>query len=178
MKRWYVVKLRYKQEQVAEDNLNNQGFENYIPCMLEVRTRKGENINVLVPLFPGYMFVRFDTERDRWRAICSTKGVAQLLTCRDDVVFPLPKGFVEDLMAKENKLGYLQLPSAEETLREFVIGDELQIDNGVFAGFSGICERVKKDRVSLLLSLLSGKTIVEFPKQILSHVNNKDTGKR
>ena len=168
MKRWYVVQLKSKQEELAEDSLVDQGFQVYYPKIIEARRYKGEQVNVMVPLFAGYMFVRFDIDADRWRAIAHTKGVYNLLTATEDRCTALPQGFIEELI-KQEKDGVVAENTAVQHLRDFVIGEELQIDNGVFKGFSGICERVNKDRVVILLSLLGGNTKVELPKASVTH---------
>lgn len=175
MKRWYVIQIKHNCEELAQINLENQKFKTYNPMTVEVRQHRGQPMNVEVPLFGGYMFVRFDIDVDRWKAVSSTKGVYKLLTATDARCTPLPKGFVEELRKKEGKDGYITEDKATDTLREFVIGEELQVDNGVFKGFTGICQRVKRDKVLILLSLLGGKTTVELPKVAASRVPIVDT---
>lgn len=175
MKRWYVIQIKHKCEELAESNLQNQKFETYNPMTVEVRIHKGQPMNVECPLFSGYMFVRFDIEQDRWKAISSTKGVYKLLTATDTRCTPLPAGFIEELRRKEGKDGCITEDKAVTALREFVIGEELQVDSGVFKGFTGICQRVKGDKIVILLSLLGGKTAVELPKVGASRIHSSDT---
>lgn len=168
MKKWYVIQIKHKQEDVAEENLLSQKFETYNPVALERRIHKGDPINVEVPLFPGYMFVQFDIDKDNWKAIGSTKGVYKLLTATDKYCTPLPARFVDELRKKEDKMGCITEERVGQVLREFVIGEELQVDNGVFKGFIGICKRVQKDKIVVLLSLLGGKTALELSKLSVS----------
>lgn len=172
MQKWYVVQTKYKQEYLADEQLDKQDFTTYLPEIIIRKKYKGEMVNIATPLFPGYIFVRFDVEKDRWKAINNTRGVYRIIGVRDQYVEPLPRNFIDELMNKECHLGYISLEECDSVLREFVIGDELIVDSGVFEGFSGICQRVKKDRVVVLLSLLSGKTIVELQNNSVSRLKN------
>lgn len=174
MRKWYVIQLKHKQQDLAETNLMNQGFKVYHPEMIEVRQRKGQPINVIVPLFAGYMFVRFDIDKDRWRAIGNTKGVHSLLTATEHSVCPLPKHFVEDLMKQRDKTGMLPTEKAYAVVREFLIGQQLQVDSGIFKGFTGILEALNKGRFVVLLSLLGAKKRVELSKIDVSHCTSTE----
>lgn len=116
------------------------------------------------------MFVQFDLERDKWRSINGTKGVYKLLTATEDGCSPLPVGFITSLREKEDKSGFIPDEKSSQILQRYIVGKKLKIESGAFAGFTGVCERVKKDRVTILLSLLGGEAIVELPKIIVSPV--------
>jgi len=57
---------------------------------------------------------------------------------------------------------------AENFIKSYVVGDRVRVQSGVFEGLSGVCERVDKDSVVILLSLLSGNRPVEFSKNLLT----------
>ena len=52
---------------------------------------------VRAPLFPRYLFVILDLERDRWLSVRSTVGVSRLFT-QDGRPVPVPVGIVESLI--------------------------------------------------------------------------------
>ena len=58
---WFCVKSRPRQEAVAERNLRSLGEVEVVLPRLR-RTRRGHDKNKVVvePLFPGYLFLRFD----------------------------------------------------------------------------------------------------------------------
>lgn len=174
--RWYVVQSKQKQELSSAQQLENQGFSVFVPQHVVKKLSRGNPVQVAYPLFPSYLFVEFDITKDRWRCICSTKGVQQLVTATDESVTPLPRGFVEDMMMETDGNGYILLKKADEVLAEYSPGDELSVASGIFEGLSGTCERVKKDKVVVLLTLLSGKTRVELPTVLVSRANQHDGG--
>ena len=169
--RWYVVQSKQKQEYEAAKQLENQNFVVYIPQMLLKKTVRGKSVQVPTPLFPSYLFVQFDITKDRWRAVCGTRGVQQLVTATDESVTPLPRGLVEDMMLETDDLGYLSVKKADEIIADYRPGDKLEVVDGVFQGLSGTCERVNKDRVFVLLALLSGNTRVELPASMVASVS-------
>jgi transcriptional antiterminator RfaH len=164
---WYVVQTKPKQEQIAEYNLKNQGFDVFLPQYQATKIIHKKLAQVIEPFFPAYIFVSFDILKDRWRSIHSTKGVQKLVASRDDTATPLPRGFIEALKAQRDDDGYLNPHNTNEALMKFNKGDEITINHGPFIGISGTYERSKKDNVVLLLSLLTGKTIVELPRRMV-----------
>ena len=85
MERWYVVHTQPRGESLAITNLINQGLETYLPLHLRRRRHARRTEWVPAPLFPSYLFVQFDVEQTRWRAIHSTFGVRYLVcnaSCR------------------------------------------------------------------------------------------------
>ena len=57
--RWYVVYTKSKQEERAESNLRAWGVETVLPRLCE---RRGARV-LTAPLFPRYLFARFDAGR-------------------------------------------------------------------------------------------------------------------
>lgn len=58
---WYVLRTRPSCENVAATELDRGGFDVFNPRASILRAKQGSRI---VPLFPGYLFVRFDGDRD------------------------------------------------------------------------------------------------------------------
>src|SRR5437899_3222650 len=81
--RWFLVRTRPKCEQKAEMNLSAQGFRAYLPQIRKTIRHARKLRTVRAPLFPGYLFVVLDLERDRWLSVRSTIGVAHLFTHKD-----------------------------------------------------------------------------------------------
>lgn len=161
--RWYVVQAKPKHELTAIQNLENQHFTCYLPQFIVTRKARGATIQLVEPLFPSYLFVKFDIDIDRWRAISGTRGVIKILSSSEDAASALPDGFVEDMISQADSRGYLTIMKVEKAIRKFIPGDLLRINEGVFEGFTGTCERIQKDYAVLLLALLSGKVEVKLP---------------
>jgi transcriptional antiterminator RfaH len=77
---WYAVHSRPKQEIRALDNLQNQGFETWLPMITIEKLRRGRLAEVTEPMFSRYLFIRLDTEQTNWAPIRSTLGVSRLVS--------------------------------------------------------------------------------------------------
>ena len=77
---WYAVHSRPKQEIRAFENLQNQGFEAWLPMMSLEKLRRGRLVEVSEPMFSRYLFIRLDTEHTNWAPIRSTMGVSRLVS--------------------------------------------------------------------------------------------------
>jgi len=77
---WYAVHSRPKQEIRALENLQNQGFETWLPMITIEKLRRGRLAEVTEPLFSRYLFIRLDTEQTNWAPIRSTLGVSRLVS--------------------------------------------------------------------------------------------------
>lgn len=74
-KQWYAVHTRAGREQEARKHLQDQGFEAYLPTVLQ-RIVHARRISWQPRAFlPGYLFLHLSTEQCRWTSIRSTRGV-------------------------------------------------------------------------------------------------------
>ena len=82
MSNWYLIHTKIRQERVALDNLERQGFECFLPLMRAEKLRRGALLVVQEALFPRYLFIRLGTglESQSWAPIRSTLGVSRLVT--------------------------------------------------------------------------------------------------
>lgn len=107
-RRWYAVQAQPHKERVAGANLERQGLPAFVPCMRKTVRHARRTRVVLAPLFPRYLFVSLDLDRDRWRSVNGTVGVAMLVT--DGVMpLPVPRGLVEEFIAMTEELGAISL---------------------------------------------------------------------
>lgn len=164
MDRWYVVHTRPNGEQAALANLLCQGFRAYLPQHLRQRRHARKLTQVRRPLFPRYLFVRINIERERWRAIQSTIGVSHLVGT-GETPLPVPNGIVEEITARENADGLIEI----ERERKFRPGDRLQILSGALMDKIGLFAAMDDaERVVLLLDLLGRQVRVKMPGNLVS----------
>jgi transcription antitermination factor NusG len=159
--RWYVVQTLPFREASARVQLESQGFRIFLPRHTKTIRHARRLMTVSAPFFPRYMFVVLDLDRDRWRSINGTFGVAGLLTANDRPM-AVPVGVVERLAAQCGVDGNLRLA---ETL---AVGQGIRILHGPFANLIGELARIDAGgRVQVLLRLLGGDVRVSIDRQAL-----------
>jgi len=165
MRRWYVVHTHARSEDRAQWHLRNQGFECFLPRCRKTRRHARKTTTVLEPLFPRYLFARFDADASRWLAINGSRGVVSLLTDGTHPL-PVPSAVIELLKADTDAEGVTPLTS----LGVFWKGRKVRIKSGPFAGQMGeVAEVLAKgrDRVQVLLSMLGAQTTMHLPSYAL-----------
>lgn len=149
--RWYAVRSLPRQEARAEFQLLRQGFPVFSPRAIKTVRHARKLRMVKGPVFPTYMFVVLDVERDRWRSVNGTGGVASLIM-QGDTPQPVPVGVVENLLDLVDEEGMVRF---DRNLRE---GQTVRVVAGVFANAIGVLERLDANgRVRVLLDIMNGK---------------------
>src|SRR6476620_6573584 len=128
--RWYLVHTQPNSERRAQLHLGAQGFATHFPTIQKTIRHARQLRTVRAPLFPRYLFLILDPERDRWLSVQSTVGVSSLFTC-DNRPIAVPAGVVETLIENTDE--------ANLTLftRGLVAGQSVRILTGPFADFVG-----------------------------------------
>ncbi|EJW09567.1 Transcriptional activator RfaH [Rhodovulum sp. PH10] len=146
---WIVVNTHAHKERVAIENLERQFYGTYCP-MIRTQVRHARKTSqVLRPLFPGYLFVALDLERDRWRPILSTLGVRSVVRDRD-TPSRLDPAIIESLKAREVD-GAIVRPASP-----YQVGQDVKIAGGALDGLVvKIIALGEKDRIVVLLDLLN-----------------------
>ncbi len=154
---WIAVSTHCHKERVAITNLERQGFHTYCP-MIHRRIRHARRLTqALRPLFPGYVFIRLDPERDQWRSVLSTIGVRTLIRFGDRFGV-VPREFVEMLKARERD-GAVPLPRFRE---EYAPGELVRFRDGPFSGaVARVLNASESDRLVLLMDMLRQSVRVE-----------------
>jgi len=160
---WHVVQVHLHAEKKAQVHLSRQGFETYLPLYLKRRRHARRTDTVATPLYPSYLFVRFNSSVHRWRSIHSTIGVVRLV-CNGDLPAALDQAIIENLKSRENPQGFIQLDHRPK----FALHDKVRISDGVFADCLGLVEGVSdRDRVVILLNMLGRKVRVLLDEELV-----------
>ena len=155
MKFWYLIKTKPRQEKIAKQNLENQGYRAFCP-IAKVNNR-------LVVLFPGYLFVQLNEKTQNWSPINSTKGVSHF------VKFGLNFAKVPTSVIEFVKTHQHITTEKLKDLNKFKPGDKVQISDGVFNNFVAIFESYKSDeRVILLINLLGREQSLSVKKELVT----------
>src|ERR1019366_2133783 len=89
--RWFLAYTAPCREATAETHLRRQGFRSFLPRYLKTVRHARKLRTVKAPIFPRYLFVALNLDRDRWRSVNSTMGVVSLFMAHDRPV-PAPEG--------------------------------------------------------------------------------------
>jgi transcriptional antiterminator RfaH len=141
MKKWYLIKTKPRQENVAITNLKNQNYHIYCPC--------AKINNKIKVLFPGYLFISLDETAENWAPIRSTKGVLNF------VRFGLSYAKISNQLISFIQDNEFNTTKRIKNLNDFKSGDKVQITDGVFKNCVAIFKSSRpEDRVILLINLL------------------------
>lgn len=156
--RWYAVQCQPNREAVAAAHLINQNFEVFLPRSQRIRRHARKIDVVLAPLFPGYLFVRLDITRDRWRCVNSTHGVSQLVILGGGPA-AVPTPIIEELQARCDNRGVLDMDA------DLKPGQSVRILAGALRDLVGELNRQDANgRVHVLLTILGKPMSFALPR--------------
>ncbi|MDB2372736.1 KOW motif-containing protein [Amylibacter sp.] len=161
-KEWFILQFKSNSHHQAEKNLNRQGFETFLPLHDTTSRKLSRFINTSKPLFPGYMFIRFNRAKSDWHKINNTYGVSRLITF-NSILKSIPNSFVDSLM-KRYDLSCKLLP-----IQKLKKGDHVTVLTGPFANFIATVEKYEADqRIWILMDLMGRKTKIKTPSDNLT----------
>lgn len=156
---WYLLQIKSQQHNRAQENLQNQGFEFYLPMHTVKKIYRRQYISREEPLFPGYVFVKLGNTSN-WRAVQATKGVTRIVSFNGK-----PQPVDDELIA-----GLQQRfdPAQQTPQSPFKPGDKVVITEGCFKHIEAIVKAVTPDeRIVVLLNILNSQQAVTIdPAQL------------
>jgi transcriptional antiterminator RfaH len=161
---WYAVHTKPRQEPLAQTSLQREGIQTFYPKLKRRRTIRRVRRWVIGPLFPGYIFARFDVARSG-RLVKYATGVTHIVS------FGGKPAIVDDAIiaaiAEHAEDDIVTVPPP--SLRP---GDVVEIKAGPLMGLQGIFEREMPDRerVIILLETIARGARVEVTRDQLEKV--------
>ena len=148
---WYVIHTKPRQEQRALTNLEQQGYQCYLPILSLEKLSRARLSVVEEPLFPRYLFINLDASRygQNWAPIRSTWGVSSLVTFGGKPA--KVDAALIDLLRKQQQ-GLSQDPQ-----RLFSNGEHLLITDGPFTGIEAIYQMPSGENRAMVLIEVLGK---------------------
>ena len=164
-KEWFILQFKSNSHYQAKKNLTRQGFEVFLPLHDTTSRKLSRFINTSKPLFPGYMFIKFDKKESKWHKINSTYGVSRLITF-NSILKSIPTIFVDHLMKRYDLSGKL-IP-----IQKLKKGDQVTVLKGPFANFIATVEKYEDDqRIWILMDLMGRKTKIHTSSNDLQQTN-------
>jgi len=146
---WYCIHTKPQRENYAAEQLaENLSLEVYFPRIRRQKIVRRMRRVVAEPLFPQYLFCRFDLLTE-YRAVRYTREVTDVLN------FGQNPAVVSDTLIEELKSWSC---AADQTSAEpiFSCGERVEIIDGPMQGLEAVIMRERRggDRVAVLLSIL------------------------
>lgn len=148
--RWYAVCCKPRQEAVAKENLLQQGYCTYLPCICNTRRRKEKWVSTVEPLFPRYLFIWVDPTQHSISPVRSTRGVSSLVRY-SGMPAAVPEEVIEAIIRRTDTRSGLH--RNDHPL--FCAGEHIRLVKGPLVGMEGIfTEEDDEKRVVVLFELL------------------------
>jgi transcription antitermination factor NusG len=160
--RWYAAYTCANHEKRVAAELGARDVEHFLPLYSSMRRWKDRRVQLQLPLFPGYVFVRLAL-RDRQRvvqipSVVRLVGFGGLPTALPDTEVDIMRsGLSQSLRAEPHPF--------------LTVGRRVRITGGPFAGLEGILKRKRSNlRVVVSLALIQRSVSVEVSAADLAPV--------
>ncbi len=153
---WYAVRTKPQSEYLATKVLSGRGFEVFLPLVGSPKPRAGREDT---PLFPGYLFLRYDVDRQDWPSLTQLPGI--LGWVRFNGVVPAVPDEVVELVAER-----VQAINCTGGLwTRFRRGQRVHVLSGKIEGLAEIVEEPQspEDRVRVLLEFMGRQVPARVP---------------
>src|SRR4051794_32680103 len=127
---WYALKIRTRSEAVALASLDYYGFESYCPQVKTQRKYSDRIKSVTEPVFPGYLFCRFDLSSKS--KVLSSNAVERVVGFGSQAT-PIPASEIEAIRRTVDAGG-----AAAPVPR---MGDRVRVIAGSLQGIEGVLVR-------------------------------------
>lgn len=154
--RWYAVQTRPKHEKAVSAALKGKGYEQFLPLYQRWHRSSGRLESALLPLFPGYVFCRFD--QFHRLPILITPGVFSVVS-RGRVPEAIPEEEIAGIRTScSSGLPVSPWPYLER-------GEVVRVELGPLRGLEGIflCEK-GSNRLVISIDLLKRSVAVEVDR--------------
>lgn len=165
---WYLIHTKPSGETLAVANLERQGYEVYLPRVVQTIRRAGRRHERIGPLFPRYLFLHLNEGQQALGPVAFTFGVAGIVRFGSHYTV-VPDKVIRDLQARAEPQSGLHRLNSKPQLAP---GMAVRVSSGPFDGLEGVFEReAGADRVVVLLKLLgqNARVCVPVDSIALSH---------
>jgi transcriptional antiterminator RfaH len=121
---WFAVVTKPRQERIALQNLQRQGFECFLPMAENPYQRRSKNNRTIIePLFPRYLFLNAIAESQNLAPVRSTQGVISMVRFGTELAV-IPEYVINAIKQRiETDTGLIKIEPVE-----IKAGDKVKID--------------------------------------------------
>lgn len=151
---WFALQTRYQHEAKVTRILENKGFETFLPMHQTIRRWSDRDKTILLPLFPGYVFVS-EIEHRQYEVL-NTHGAGTIVSFAG-VPAPISSEEIDSIRRATNDSSKVEPHPYLQT------GDEICVRSGPLAGTRGFLVR-RKDcyRLVVCVEILGRAASVEI----------------
>jgi transcription antitermination factor NusG len=151
---WFALNAKFRYEDFVATHLRGKGYEVFLPVYTTRRRWSDRVKEVEAPLFPGYLFCRFDVTNRL--PILTTPGMIQIVGFGKTPT-PVSEGEIDAIQkAIGNDLAREPWPFSQ-------IGQRARVEHGPLRGIEGVLHNVKgRHRLVLSVTLLQRSIAVEI----------------
>jgi transcription antitermination factor NusG len=165
--RWYALQLRTRWESSTAALLSAKGYQTFLPTYNILKRGRGRSTEVPAPLFPGYLFCRFNVF-DRLPVLI-TPGVITVVGMGR---IPVPVE-VSELEAIQKMVS---TGLRVEPWPFLEVGQVVRIEDGALSGVEGVLTSFKgTSRIVVSISLLRRSVALEIDRSVVSPVQTRQT---
>ena len=157
---WYAARTKSRAEYTAADSLRRAGYEVFSPHVATEHPRPG---HADAPLFPGYLFLRCDLERQGWPLLRQVPKVLGLVRL-GGAVPPVPAEVIADLEQRVQRIN-----TTGGLWSRFLPGQRVRVVHGAVESLGEVIEEATspQKRVQVLLEFMGRLVKAQVPRQNL-----------
>ena len=166
--RWYVVQAysgyEAKVKGMLEERIIRQGLESkfgqvLVPTEEIVEMRAGQQRRSERKFFPGYVLVEMDMDEESWHLVKNTPRVMGFIGGTSDRPAPITESEANEILQRVEDSADKPKPKVL-----FEPGEVIRVNDGPFADFNGVVEKVdyEKNRVRVSVLIFGRSTPVDL----------------
>jgi transcription termination/antitermination protein NusG len=149
---WFAIRVKSNREKVTSLGQAGKGYEVFLPEYIRNATSGSARAN---PLFPGYLFCRFDVNRRL--PVLTVPGVVHIVG-----IGKTPSPVSEDEIGSLRVVMSTSLPiNADEV---YTVGAKIQFCRGPLVGVTGVVVGSQRKKLIVSITLLQRSVSVEIPQ--------------
>lgn len=153
---WFLAYTKPRAEHQAQVNLQQQGFEVYLPLYKKFKKTENGSVSVFEPMFPRYIFFRPARPSQSIATVRSTKGVNNLVRFGFEpaVLQDSMLTLIREVEVSRNKVSV-------QKASPFKAGQSVRLKHTALNNMPGLVHSVGSKRIAVLLEIMGRPTVVE-----------------